>query len=93
LTETEKKITINAVQKGTERKAQRIYFLLGGTNMRRYKTNYYTIKAIFMSNGKPEVTKYVNMTLDDFNKMIDAYGFRDSLISVEEIHEVYRDFR
>jgi hypothetical protein len=61
--------------------------------MRRYKTNYYTIKAIFMSNGKPEVTKYVNMTLDDFNKMIDAYGFRDSLISVEEIHEVYRDFR
>jgi hypothetical protein len=61
--------------------------------MRRYKTNYYTIKAIFISNGKPEVTKYVNMTLDDFNKMVDAYGWRDRLISVEEIHEVYRDFR
>jgi hypothetical protein len=46
-----------------------------------------------MNNGKPEVTKYVNMTLDDFNKMVDAYGWRDRLISVEEIHEVYRDFR
>lgn len=61
--------------------------------MRNYKTKYYTIKAVFTNNGKPSVTKYVNMTLDDFNKMVDAYGWRDRLIGVEEIHEIYRDFR